>query len=55
MRLSGAGMHSNKLLAQMALDGWQTMVVSDGESVLRNLRKRNSDAVLIDDDIPIQE
>jgi CheY-like chemotaxis protein/GAF domain-containing protein len=53
MRLSGAGLHSEKLLAQMALDGWETVVVPDGESVLQSLRKRNWDAVLIDDDIPI--
>jgi hypothetical protein len=29
------------------------VVVPDGESVLHNLRKRNWDAVLIDDDIPL--
>jgi CheY-like chemotaxis protein/signal transduction histidine kinase len=53
MRPYGAGVHSSKLLTQMAMDGWQIVIVPDGESVLHNLRKRNWDAVLIDDDIPI--
>jgi len=43
----------NELLTKLKGNGWNVVVVPDGEEALRSLQTRNWDVVLIDDDIPV--